>query len=320
MIAERRRGLCAIGIVAAIGALLFAQESASPAQTLRTHGAMVDAMGNVVPAGPCPQRIVSLSPSLTEILFALGIDPERIVGVTRYCDFPPEAKERPQIGGILDPSLERIRMQRPDLVLAARGTPIEALSRIRALGFPVFAVDDRCDLAGIERILRETDELVCPDDTARATRMLRRFTEGVAAYRAWSAGISDAEKPRVLYADPEYPGWSAGPGSHIDDLIRLAGGKNVVTARGWPQISAEMVLTTQPERFLLALPAGGDTTAILKGLRATAGWSGLRSLALGRICWVGAGMLQRPGPRSLTALEMIAACLHPERPLPGERP
>jgi iron complex transport system substrate-binding protein len=110
---------------------------------------------------------------------------------------------------------------------------------------------------------------------------------------------------------------TCGPGSHVDDLIRLAGGSNIVREGGaWPQFSAERLLAAQPDWLLLALPEGRDRKEAAKKLRGLPGWSGLTALKEGKICWIASGVLQRPGPRSLIALEELAACLHPETPEP----
>jgi iron complex transport system substrate-binding protein len=276
------------------------------------HPAMVDALGDTLAAGPYPARIVSLSPNLTEILFALGVDSSRIAGVTRYCDYPPEARERPVVGGIVDPSLERIQALHPDLVLAARGNPVEVLQRIRGLGIPVFAVEDRIGLAGIGRILGQVFALVGPDERNRGRELLGRFRRELDAYRAWSDSLET--RPRVYYADPEHLAWTAGPGSHVDDLIRLAGGSNVVREGGaWPQYSAERLVLADPDWVVLALPEGAGREAVLADVRRAPGWNELRAIRQGRICWIDAGVLLRPGPRVLGALETLAACLHPGR-------
>lgn len=292
--------------------------AAGQAVTPAGHPAMVDALGDTLPAGPFPRRIVSLSPNVTEILFALGVDSARIVGVTRFCDVPEEAKARPRVGGIVDPSLEEIVARKPDLVLAVRGNPVEVLHRIRVLGIPLFAFDDRTGLDGVMKILDDTADLIGPDDAVRADSLRRRFHDEMRLYKAWADSLSPHRRPVVYYADPEFPAWTAGPGSHVDDLIALAGGRNLVTGpSGWPQFSAEELLVRQPEVLLLAEPAGADREALRSRLLGLPGWSGLVALREGRICWIDAGMLLRPGPRLLRALEELAACLHPEGPRPG---
>jgi iron complex transport system substrate-binding protein len=278
------------------------------------HPAMVDALGDTLPAGSYPRRIVSLSPNITEMLFALGVDSSRIVGVTRYCDFPPEARRRPVIGGIVDPSLERIEAARPDLVLAARGNPTMVLDRISGLGFPVFAFEDQTGVAGILEMMKRMDVLVGPDGRRRAHAVIASFEREYESYRTWSHSLPDSSRPRVYYADPEHIAWTAGPGSHVDDLIRLAGGRNVVREGGaWPQYSAEQLALADPDWLLLALPDGADREKTLQQVRGAPGWSDLRAVQEGRICWIDSGILLRPGPRILSALESLASCLHPER-------
>jgi iron complex transport system substrate-binding protein len=299
-------------VLAAALALLLAVPARAFPSAGAGHPRMVDAVGDTLPEGPWPRRIISLSPNLTEILFAVGVDTSRIAGVTRYCDYPPEARRRPNVGGIVDPSLEEIQLRRPDVVLAARGNPVQALERIRALGFPVFAFDDRTDLRGIERIIAEVIELAGPEDSTRAFQLLHRVRTELQAYQAWSDTLT--RRPEVYYADPQFPEWTAGKGSHVDDLIRLAGGRNVVEAtEAWPQYSVERLLMAQPDFLLFALPAGADRPEIVSTLAQRPGWADLRALRNPgtQICWVDAGLLQRPGPRVFDALKEVAACLHP---------
>ena len=225
-------------IRAVVGALLFllaqpahqAPALISGAGRAGSRPTIIDALGDTLSAGPCPQRIVSLSPSVTEILFVLGVDSSRIVGVTRFCDYPPAARRRPVMGGIVDPSPEVILAQRPDLVLAVRGNPRPLLRQLGRLGLPVFAFDDRTGLTGVGEMMEAVTAVSCPDDPARADSVVAWFRAAVAAYESWAAAIPPAERPTVYYADPEFPTWTAGAGSHIDDLVRMAGGVNLAAA------------------------------------------------------------------------------------------
>jgi iron complex transport system substrate-binding protein len=279
--------------------------------------AIVDALGDTLSAGPCPQRIVSLSPSVTEILFVLGVDSSRIVGVTRFCDYPSAARRRPVMGGIVDPSPELILAQRPDLVLAVRGNPRPLLRQLGRLGLPVFAFDDRTSLRGIGEMMEVVAAVSCPDDSAGADSVVAWFRSAVAAYEAWAAAIPAAERPTVYYADPEFPTWTAGAGSHIDDLVRMAGGVNLAgTLPGWPQMSLERIILDQPRFLLLALSGGQDPVRAYEEMMAKPGWSGLEALRERRICWIPAARLQRPGPRLVEVLGELATCLHPDRARP----
>jgi iron complex transport system substrate-binding protein len=284
----------------------------------RLHPAMIDAFGDTLRAGPCPRRIVSLSPNVTEVLFALGVDSSRLVGVTSFCDYPPAARRRPIVGGIVDPSPEAIAIQRPDLVLAVRGNPRPVLGQLRRLGLPVFAFDDRTPLRGVAELMATAAALTCPDDSVRAAAVVLGFRGVLAAYESWVAAIPAAERPTVYYADPEFPTWTAGAGSHIDDLIRLAGGANLAGALpGWPQVSLERILLDQPRYLLLSVPGGSEPERVYRDLMSRPGWSNLAALRERRICWVPAPSLQRPGPRLAGVLAELAACLHPERVLPN---
>jgi iron complex transport system substrate-binding protein len=312
-------------IRAAKGAFLFLLVQPAPQATAVLAGAgrassrqaLVDALGDTLSAGPCPQRIVSLSPSVTEILFVLGVDSSRIVGVTRFCDYPPAAQRRPVVGGIVDPSPEVILVQRPDLVLAVRGNPRPLLGQLGRLGLPVFAFEDRTGLRGIGEMMETVAAVSCPDDPARADSVVAWFRDALAAYEPWASAIPPAERPTVYYADPEFPTWTAGAGSHIDDLVRMAGGVNLAgTLPGWPQMSLERIVLDQPRFLLLALPGDQDPVRAYKELMARPGWSGLAALREKRICWIPAARLQRPGPRLVGVLRELAACLHPDRACP----
>ncbi len=277
-----------------------------------TRPSVVDALGDTLPAGSYPRRVVSLSPSITEMLFALGVSPERIAGVTRYCDFPPEASARPIVGGIVDPSIEQLIAQKPDLVLVTRGNPLPVISRLRALGLATFALEDRGGMADVSRLMRRILDVTGSDDVEQALRMLGRFDAALSRYGAWSDSLAEGDRPGVYFADPENPEWTAGPGSHIDDLIRLAGGVNIVEEGGsWPRFSAERLLMLQPDVLLLSLPEGRETTELMTFVQGRPGWKSLQAVREGRICWIGAGCLLRPGPRGIAALETLAACLHP---------
>lgn len=309
------RGICLVILPMAIFSSVAGSTGSAAANldlALDTRPVMVDALGDTLPAGPYPKRIVSLSPSITEMLFALGVSPERIAGVTRYCDFPPEARARSTVGGIVDPSIEQLLARDPDLVLVTRGNPVPAISRMRELGLATFALEDRGGVEDVRLLMRRTLDATGSDDPEKARSMLDKFDTALSQYGAWSGSLDEKDRPGVYYADPENPEWTAGPGSHIDDLIRLAGGINIVQEGGsWPRFSAERLLMLQPDVLLLSLPDGGDRDELIRFVQGRPGWKNLRAVMEDRICWVEAGCLLRPGPRSTIALKALAACLHP---------
>lgn len=304
-------GIVALACIAARPAM--GQYEMTTEEVNGSHGPLCDALGDTLPEGPWARRIVSLSPSLTEALFALGVAPWKIVGVTRYCDYPGLAKKRPQVGGIVDPSIERIQETRPDIVLVTRGNPIEAQEQLRDLGLRVFAFEDREGLEGLARTLSLLRAIAGSDDPEVADALLRRSWLEPRAYREWAGSIEIAKRPTVHFTDPGNPEFTAGPGSHIDDLILHAGGRNAVAEGApWVRYSPEALMVSNPGYLLIAQPAGVDTARVLSGLRSQPAYAALPALRAGRVCWIPADELMRPGPRLLDALEKLASCLHPD--------
>jgi len=281
---------------------------------------MTDALGHSLRLDHPPQRIVSLSPNLTEILFAIGVNRDRIAGITRYCDYPPElVAGLPRVGGIVDPSIEGIIALHPDLVLATRGNPMPILDRLRAVKVPVFAFDSQGGIDVVLRTMREMTALVVPDRPAQADSVIAAFEGGIDCLRRTSAAIPSHGRPRVFYYDPTSPDWTAGRGTHVSEAIALAGGRNAGddAAVAWPRYSVEALIANPPERILVAA-ADGDTSEagamrVLESLRSRPGWRALDAVRDGRICIVPGDWLMRPGPRILGAVRALGRCLHPKR-------
>jgi iron complex transport system substrate-binding protein len=279
----------------------------------------IDALGAEVAVPAHPERIISLSPNLTEMLFAIGVQKGRIVGITRYCNFPPETQGIEIVGGIVDPSVEGILRLRPDLVLATRGNPVTVIGGLRTAGVPVYAFESQGGLTTVAETLQRMVELTAPDDTAKAGDALRRFRHGLECMQGFRETLRSDQCPTVYYYDPVSPDWTAGPGTHISEAISLAGGRNVGddAAMAWPRYGTESLLARQPDWILVAA-SGVDTGAtardtILSAMRTRAGWMGLAAVRNGRLCLVPGDWLLRPGPRVIPALERLSRCLHPDR-------
>jgi iron complex transport system substrate-binding protein len=296
--------------------------AAGPGTEIAPRPEIRDAFGREWVAGETPpRRIVSLSPNLTEMLFALGIDPERIVGVTRYCDYPPAARRLPRVGGIVDPSVEAILRMRPDVVLATRGNPRLILDRLEATGVRVFTLESEAGLEPIGRMMEDLAAILAPDSPSRADSTIKAFRAHAACLREHAAAIPRDGRPSVYYYDPVSPDWTAGPGTHVAEAIAWAGGRNVADDAPvpWPRYSLEALLAHQPDWILLAAPSDTASLAqakeemLVRELAGRVGWRGLAALREGRVCVVPADALLRPGPRVLGAVDRIARCLHPDR-------
>ncbi len=222
----------------------------------------------VTSATPPPQRIVSLAPALTSMLFRLGLGAQ-VVGVTRYCDDPPEAATRPKIGGFADPDLEAIVTLRPDLVVGVE-SPGEAAvaARLQGLGVRTLAVRQG-DLAATWAALSTVG-----DATGKRPEADRLATEAQSALKAAAADCHGLQGKRALFVYGRNPMVISGPGSYGDELLRLVGAVNVAggLAQAYPKITAEELVRLRPEILLDATMdggAGGDFAALpgLPGLR-----------------------------------------------------
>ena len=249
-----------------------------------------------------------MAPSNTEIMFALGAGGQ-VAGVTTYCDYPPAAAEKPEVGEFSRSNLESIVALEPDLVLAARFNPLEVLEGIRHLGIPVFAVaPSRLDdvLASMNVVGKLTGRVAQADSLVRALRVR------IDRVRRATSALPDAARPVVLWGRLEAPMYTVGPGGYLNDLIEFAGGRNLgADARSdWPQIGLETIVSRNPDVIIVS---GGDADIAkdLERLRATAGWQEVRAVIDGRIYNIDPDLLQRPGPRIVLGLEALCGVLHP---------
>lgn len=306
------RGRAWAGALPAYGAALLVLML--PAVTYASS--MVDALGNRVDTSRAAMRIVSLSPNLTEMLYAIGAG-DRVVGVTRYCDFPPDAKTRPVVGGIVDPSIEGILSLAPDLVTVTRGNPEAAIDQLRRAGLRVFAFDAQDGCRRVSEDMTRLIRLVHPADSVAALAKVGAFdAELDVLNRRVEAGTGSG--PTVYFYDPASPDWTTGPGTHLSEAIELAGGRNLFddAVLAWPRVSLDAVVGKQPEWILIAVPSSDEPMNVEEThaawrdrLLAMPGWRGLNAVRQGRVCTVPADLIMRPGPRILDGVHRLAACL-----------
>ena len=261
-----------------------------------------DDMGRFVAINGTPQRIISLAPSNTEILFALGLG-EIIVGVTDYCDYPAEALNKTKVGGYANPDVEKIVALNPDLILVAHGTPMEVINSMAGLGLTVFGIkttdlDDLLD--DIRRIAEITDKEVA------AQALTSEMESRIQAVTNLTDELE--QRPRVFYVVWHDPLWTAGSGTFIHELIEKGGGVNIFeNVTGYPTISIEEVIACNPEVIV------------------TSSWSGVYEWTMNetalnvtdarqneRVYTCDDNLIQRPGPRLVDGLEWFAHFIHPE--------
>ena len=249
-----------------------------------------------------PQRIVSLAPSNTELLYALGLG-NRVVGVTEHCNYPPAAKSVEKIGAFKAISIEKILALRPELVLAIKGNALESLDALRGFDVPVFAFNIGSVgelLEGVSRLGR----LAGVERTADSLRVqldarLRDVTQKVGQWPG---------RPRMMWGHWGEPIFTAGAGTYIDDVLRLAGGENLGrrAAGAWPQISLETVMAWAPEILISTMEFAPERREReIEALRRRDGWKSIPAVKGDGIVFLPADLLLRPGPRVLEALEQL---------------
>lgn len=268
-------------------------------------GEVRDMLGRRVDAPERPARIISLAPSMTEIVYALGAD-ERLVGVTDYCDFPPAAATKPKIGGIYHPNVERIVALRPDVVLATSEGNREADIRILdGLRIPVYVVRPINFATVLDSITQVGQLLGREAEAARLVRAMRQQAEAIAR------AVQGRWRPRVLYVLWGSPLIVPGRDTLITDLIQRAGGESVTGEAPipYPRFSVEEAVARQPE--LIVLARHGETS-VEERLRAWQHLTLLPAVRQGRIFPIAGDLLHKPGPRVVEGLRALARLFHPE--------
>lgn len=309
--AERRAVVLAIFVAIVLsGALLWVGWMGWAVRSIRSTAP------SAAPEGGA-QRIVSLAPSLTETLFALGAG-ARVVAVTDLCDVPAAARELPKVGGLTSSNLhlESIVAARPDLVVSVGLNQEEAVASLRRLGIPVVVVPADEGLGEAVAAVRRLGELAGRADAAEA--LAGELERRLAAVDRALAGLSPAARPRVYFEVWDRPLMTAGPDTFLGEIVERAGGANVFAdVRGrYVQVSPEAVLARDPEVILTAERQGGPRGAA--DFAARPGWSSVGAVAAGRVHLLDGDLVSRPGPRVVEALERTAALLHPDR-FPGTR-
>lgn len=260
-----------------------------------------------------PQRIVSTAPSLTETLFALGLG-GRVAGVTEFCRYPPEAAAKPKIGTFIDPNFERILALKPDLVLVVRN-PVQLAEKLRRLGLNAVEVPQDT-VAEILASIGQIGRLTGAEAQARA--LAARIEADLAAVRRRAAGLP---RRRVLFLVGRSPGTlqgmvGAGPGTFLDELMRLAGGDNVLARSpvAYPRLSVEQILAADPDVILdmgdFAHQEGKPMESEAQFRRLWASYPMLRAVRQGSVKQVASEVMIRPGPRVNEAARRFLELIH----------
>lgn len=269
-----------------------------------TDRTFIDDLGRKVYLAKPAQRIVSLAPSVTEILFAVGLNSE-IVGVTSFCDYPPQAKLKPKVGAAVL-NLEAILGLKPDLIIGNKDfLRPDALAKLEQLRIPVFLLLPKT----VEEILMHIaviGRLVGHEKEARGiSEALRDRLKDI------QRRVASVKRVRVFYVVNMDPLISVGAKSFIHQMLELAGGENILggTQTPYPKVSLEEVLRKDPE--VLLFPVGTSEGIPEAEQQRWRKWSSLSAVTQNRLYQVMGDLVNRPGPRVIEGIEVLAKLFHP---------
>ena len=265
---------------------------------------LTDDLGRTVSLPVKVERVVSLAPNLTEIVFAVG-GGAQLVGRTSYCDFPPEAKSVAEVGDTRQPSLERLVSLKPQVVLVSTASQLEVFTQqLQNQNIAVFVTDPH-DLEGVFRTIEQVGEILGKREQASTlVQTLRQRTSAV------EQAVKDKPPVRVFYQLSGEPLYTAGHDSFATDLMRRAGAVSVTAELPgeWPKYSSESALASKPAAIIL--PTGGSmgaaNSSVTEALRQSP------AVQQGRVYKINDDHLVRPGPRAVDGLEEMARALHPD--------
>jgi iron complex transport system substrate-binding protein len=298
------------GALWAVSAALFcgSQLAAQTGATIppATTHEISDEFGRNIRVSLNPQRIVSLAPSLTESVYALG-DEAHLVGDTDYCDYPPDAQKKTKVGGVIDPNLEQIAALHPDLVLLSKSANrLDTVRALESLGIPSYATDPHT----VEEIISSTQKLAEVLDVPVAGKTLADDLRKRLAELQFA--LTGATPRRVLFVVWTDPLISVSQKTFIADAIHWAGATSIVESnQQWPQISLEEVVHLQPEYLVFASSHAGDGKHDFESLVDRPGWRNLEAVRNNRFVVV-SDAINRPSPRIVSVIEGLAHQLHPE--------
>lgn len=272
----------------------------------------IDDAGRRIYFAQAPRRVISLAPSVTEMLFAIGAGAQ-VVGVTQFCDYPPEASLKAKVG-YANPNLESLVALQPDLIVAPQEfLKPDLIGKLEQLKIPVFILSAKT----VEDVVSHIQTLGrMLDRSTEATALGMDLRQQIARIKTRTQGATPV---RVLYVLNSEPLITVGPGSFIDQLIGLAGGINIAakSATAYPRLSMEVVLQEDPE--VLFFPVGKSEGISDREQQSWRKWATLTAVKQNNLRQISADLLNRPGPRIGTALELLADLFHPSAAsLPSE--
>jgi iron complex transport system substrate-binding protein len=311
---RRFKGLLALLVVFALMFSLAAcstNNATKPQDTSQTATEIVktqfplkvtDFLGREVTIEKEPQRIVSLAPSTTELIYALGAG-NKVVGVTDFDNYPPEVKDVPKVGGFKGPNVEAITAQKPDIIFASTLSGKEQMESLEKMGIPVVMLEAK-NIDQIYQSIKIIGQITGTEK--KGEELIKQMQDKI---KEINDKVKDLPKVSVFYLVSLDGNWTAGKGTFIDELINLAGGKNVAEdVNGWAQYSVEELVKKNPD-VIITSPHAGD----VKDIKNMAGYKDTNAVKNDKIFVISNDdIISRASNRIVLGLEEIAKFLHPE--------
>jgi iron complex transport system substrate-binding protein len=302
----RNAFLAAVSILLSCAPLSRAQSAPPISSAPPPFREVTDEAGRTVRVPQPVNRIVSLAPSLTETVYALGLQ-DRLVGDTVYCDYPPDAQNKTKVGDTINPSLEQIAVLHPDLVLVTKGlNHLETVHGLDNLGISSYATDPH----NVNEIASSTkklaDVLGAPEAGATVAAEMEHHLAELQQH------LASSSPKRVLFVVWHQPLISVGKHTFIADALRFAGAVSIVDSeQDWPHMSLEEVARLQPDFLVFAASHSETVSPTVEMLATLPGWSILDAVTNRRFAVI-SDAVNRPAPRIVSAIEDLARQLHPE--------
>jgi len=267
---------------------------------------LTDEAGRKVKTPYRAKRIISLAPSITEILFALGLN-EEIAAITNFCDYPEAVLGKPRIGGFVNPDTEKIVSLRPDLIIGIRdGNRMDTVQRLNDFGFPVYLIDPK-GFDGVMGTIKNIGEVVGREKESR--RLINELIDKREKMITLTRSLS---KPKVFFQVGDVPLITVGKGTLADDLIRLAGGRSISENElvSYPSYGIETILARAPEIIIMSsMESKKDHMNLVKKWQ---NWKSIPAVKMNAIYVIDSNLVDRPTPRIDQGLEALLRIIHPQ--------
>jgi iron complex transport system substrate-binding protein len=297
-----RLGICVVLLS------LFVACASPPEEMVSSPLEVTDQLGRVVKLDKIPERIISLAPSNTKVLFALSLA-DKVVGVTDYCNYPPEALEKPSIGGFSTPNIEEVVALSPDLILATSIHEKRIIPQLEERGMTVFALNPKT-LDEVLESITLVGEITGQDEDA--SQLVAEMRSRIKAVTDKTDNLAEAQRPRVFYVTWHDPLMTAGSGTLHDELIVKAGGINVARDLiDYADISLEAVIQANPEVIIAGVGMGSGEDLPFEFAKTEPRLGNVDARINHRVYSLSIGLFH-PAPGIVDALEKLAEFIHPE--------